>query len=376
MVDVNNETTVPPTVPEQPEVNAAGRTVRKKRLTWKLLQQLPQPPPPAPEPAVDDQDATPPPTIMGYIWEAVHTVLNSFGIYREFPTIPTHNPDDRLTLSDLANAARPPTAVEVTPASSSRLAPIVLDRLSTAPTASPYFPFANSTIFGLMNWMWNGSALKSVSEMAKLIAFLKSDDFRKEDLDGFDIRKETARYDKSMEANEDDTQAPRDGWRERDVTILVPDGLQHQSDDDVPAFEVPGLHYRPLAAVIKSVLEDPAARSFHYTPFKQYWRPSPDLPPQRIYDEIYSSDAMIEAHGLLQQQPPEPDCQLERVVAALMFWSDSTHLTSFGNASLWPVYMLFGNQSKYTRGKPRTASCHHVAYIPKVCSLSFAMLCP
>ena len=75
---------------------------------------------------------------------------------------------------------------------------------------------------------------------------------------------------------------------------------------------------------------------------------------------------MIEAHLKLQQSPPEPGCELERVIASLMFWSDSTHLASFGTASLWPVYLFFGNQTKSLRCKPHTASCHHIAYIPKV----------
>ena len=48
-----------------------------------------------------------------------------------------------------------------------------------------------------------------------------------------------------------------------------------------------------------------------------------------------------------------------------MYWSDSTHLANFGTAALWPLYIFFGNQSKWLRGKPRTASCHHAAYIPK-----------
>jgi hypothetical protein len=46
--------------------------------------------------------------------------------------------------------------------------------------------------------------------------------------------------------------------------------------------------------------------------------------------------------------------------------SDSMHLTSFGNAALWPIYEWFGNQSKYPRGKPTSFAAQHVAYIPKV----------
>ncbi|KAJ7687114.1 hypothetical protein B0H17DRAFT_1203783 [Mycena rosella] len=75
---------------------------------------------------------------------------------------------------------------------------------------------------------------------------------------------------------------------------------------------------------------------------------------------------MVEAHTALQNQPREPNCLLERVILSLMFWSDSTHLASFGDASLWPLYMFFGNQSKWLRGKPRSNVCHHVAYFPKL----------
>ena len=125
---------------------------------------------------------------------------------------------------------------------------------------------------------------------------------------------------------------------------------------------------RARTSLIKTVYSDIASTSFHYMPFKTFWKDSstPEMVPQRVYDELYSSNAMIEAHMKLQQQPPELGCTLEHVIASLMLWSDSTHLAKFGTASLWPLYLFFGNQSKSVRGKPKTASCHHVAYIPKV----------
>jgi hypothetical protein len=49
-----------------------------------------------------------------------------------------------------------------------------------------------------------------------------------------------------------------------------------------------------------------------------------------------------------------------------MFASDETHLTSFGHAKVWPVYLFFGNESKYRRGKPSLHLCNHVAYLKKV----------
>ncbi|KAJ7210726.1 hypothetical protein GGX14DRAFT_363047 [Mycena pura] len=158
----------------------------------------------------------------------------------------------------------------------------------------------------------------------------------------------------------------RDGWKPASVSIPVPDGKLHASESDAPTYTIPGLWYRPLTQAIKAGIESAAERTFHYTPFKQYWQHDPHQPPERVHDEIYSSDAMAQAHTELQNQPPIEGCKLERVVVALMFWSDSTHLASFGDAFLWPLYLFFGNQSKTLRVKPTSNMCHHVAYFPKL----------
>jgi len=71
-----------------------------------------------------------------------------------------------------------------------------------------------------------------------------------------------------------------------------------------------------------------------------------------------------------------PNAKLEPFIAGIIFYSDATHLTSFGTASLYPMYMYVGNQSQYTHAKPSEFTAHHIAYIPKVfqnllvCSLS------
>ena len=58
-----------------------------------------------------------------------------------------------------------------------------------------------------------------------------------------------------------------------------------------------------------------------------------------------------------------------------MFWSDSTHLANFGTAKVWPLYLYFGNLSKYIHGKPNSNACHHVAYIPSVSPLHYTLVC-
>ncbi|KAG6326332.1 hypothetical protein ID866_12757 [Astraeus odoratus] len=74
----------------------------------------------------------------------------------------------------------------------------------------------------------------------------------------------------------------------------------------------------------------------------------------------------MEVHQILQDSPSEPGYDLPRVVAALMFWSDVTQLSTFVNAKLWPLYIYFGNESKYHHCKPSFDLCTHIAYFQKL----------
>lgn len=124
------------------------------------------------------------------------TVKNSFGLYREYPSIPTHNPEKHANSTTLSNIPPPAGLAD---AIDTRLAPttssVAPASASATDTAASFSPFKNSSIFGLMNWMWTGSAMKSIAEMDKLVSFLKSDEFTKEDLKGFDIAAETTKFD-------------------------------------------------------------------------------------------------------------------------------------------------------------------------------------
>jgi hypothetical protein len=111
-------------------------------------------------------------------------------------------------------------------------------------------------------------------------------------------------------------------------------------------------------------LKESDVTQYHLVPFKEFWQLSADNPAEQLYSEIFTSDVMIEAHQGVQNNMP--NCTLEKVVIPLLLWSDAMLLASFGNASLWPVYLFLGNLSKYVHGKPSSFSAHHIAYIPKV----------
>ncbi|KAF9503828.1 hypothetical protein BS47DRAFT_1309176, partial [Hydnum rufescens UP504] len=85
-----------------------------------------------------------------------------------------------------------------------------------------------------------------------------------------------------------------------------------------------------------------------------------------VFGELYSSDLWLWLHDAIQKQPPECNhdgthCNLVRVVAAIILWSNVMQLANFGTAKLWPAYLMLGNQSGWYCGKPTACKCHHIA---------------
>jgi hypothetical protein len=233
-----------------------------------------------------------------------------------------------------------------------------------------YFtPFLNASVFRLMTWFYGGSNLKSLGELNRLVnEVILADDFQQKDFVGFSASHESERLDKHDQGHTSSCLPAKDGWIEASVNIALPaEGVKHRSEADAPQFSVPGLFYRCPLEVLKSAFQEDAAENFHFSAHQSYWKQSPESPPQCIYSELYTADAFIMEEEKIKLLPQKDG--LENVVAGIMLWSDSTHLTSFGNALLWPIYMFFGNLSKYIRAKLTSFAAHHLAYIPKVCSL-------
>jgi hypothetical protein len=353
--------TSPPSSHVAAEEPKLGRGMRVKRPTWKVLEMLPEPPIPVEElSAVPAQHSPSEEPAPGFVWQAVKSVINTFGLYREFPSSPSYCPDDMICLEDLTY----PTMQQNTDNPPSHL------------SARPFWaPFTNLSSFLLVNWLWSGSQLKSIGEIGRLVHALRTPGFSVADLEHFDAARETALLDSplSSPSSSDPDHSPFTtdyGWKSVDITIEVPDGRQHRPhrrhDPPIPTFTIPELRYRSITSVIRTVWASDMAKNFHITPFRQHWRRDAEHT-ERVYSELYASDAFAKAYEDVQNLLPEDDCSLERTVCALMFWSDSTHLTNFGSASLWPLYLFFGNESKYTRASMSHSSCHHIAYIPKVC---------
>lgn len=304
-------------------------------------------PSPSPSPSVQ----TPEPVLF-------RTECDNFGLYREYITFPTTDPEADQDLDDIYDVPGKPSM------ESGQRWWTGVGAMFNAATENIYHPFLNATVYRLMSWFYSGSNQKSVAELDRLVKeVILQEDFDVGDLKDFSASRELRRLD-TMEDGA--TFSGEAGWRESSVKIPLPVDKQKLKEATAPTFEIPGVWHRDLLDVIRTAFQDTKAQFYHLTPFRLFWKPTPDSEPERVVTDLYNSDAFLQEHERLQQQPKELGCDLERVVAAIMVWSDSTHLASFGQASLWPIYLFLGNQSKYQRAKLSQFAAHHLAYIPSV----------
>lgn len=308
---------------------------------------------------------------------------NAFGIVRAYRILRgssiTHDPDQAVTLWDLTDSRRNPAGPssqravaklsEVDPSESSA------KKVSDSSKRS-WGPFPNKSSFSLADWYWQ-SKNKSFSDFQKLIAIFKQPDFSPVEL--VDVNWKASF--RALGANREDLEDHEgdwiqdDGWKSTPITIDVP-FHNRMLNPGFDAYMAGHFRHRSLVSVIKEKISNSKdSRSFHYQPYKATWKPTPRSPEVELYGELYASRAFREAHEEIQALSNTAINQdIERVVVAMMFWSDGTQLTSFGGASLWPCYLFFGNESKYRRSQPSERLGEQVAYFIKVLVLSFRLL--
>jgi hypothetical protein len=246
------------------------------------------------------------------------------------------------------------------------MAPAKLD-VPTEPRDNSFHPYPNRSSFELGHWYWNGSVQKSHQSFRELIDIVGRPDFDSDDVRSTQWDKINSRLGASTQDEEGDEWEDEDaGWNKTQVTITVPFSRTTAQPGARP-YVAAELYHRSLVSVIREKLSNAQDDElFHYEPYELRWS-APHLQHEvNIQGELYTSPAFMDAHRKLQESPGEPGCELPRVVVALMFWSDATHLTSFGNTKLWPVYMYFGNETKYRRCQPSCNLANHVAYFQKV----------
>lgn len=310
------------------------------------------------------------------ITEKFRTVANRFGLSRLYHARPSTIPDAVLDLSCCLPRSIP---------RSGRVQRSVEDIIH---------PLPNMSAWRLYDHFWR-YPLQSRTSRTALQSIMRRPDFSPTDAAAVNFDK----IDATLTARQPWTNTA-EGWRQASVTVGVPLGhrpndasrrsdytarqriRRHEPFEEIPAerpvagnhFTVTGFFYRPLVPLITMVFSKLSiSRTFHYHPFHLTYL-SPDAPsgtlPEGVHGELYTSQAWLDADRDLQNSPQVDGCNLPRAIAAIMFYSDSTSLAQFGTAKAWPIYVFFGNQSKYDRSCPSTSAGYHVAYLPTVRSLS------
>jgi hypothetical protein len=281
------------------------------------------------------------------------TSRNIFGLSRTFygKEMPFDDPEAGITLQQMSNVSVRPMYSQM-----------------SSPT---FYPFPNRSAFVMGDWFWNGGVQKSMQSFRELMSILGDPEFKLEDVRNVNW----VQINKLLATDEEGEWVDEDaGWVKTPVTISVPyqprRGQPSSPQAGTRNYVIDDFYHRNLVSVIQekiSSLTD--CHLFHTQPYEMYWQSGNRQVPIRVQGELYTSPSFIDAYRQLQDSPGQPGCNLPRVIAALMFWSDATHLTSFGNAKLRPLYLYFGNELKYRRCKPTLNLCNHVAYFQSVCYL-------
>ena len=237
--------------------------------------------------------------------------------------------------------------------------------LSTSP---PDHPFGSDSAYELIRASILGPSSKTVAGMDGIANLIRSGKVTPEGLANFKAATEIHRLDTFA------TTSPIAGgpWKVGSVKIRMPCMRSHNpgfsTEKEAPEFEVHGIRYRSLVDIVVSKISDPTASgSFVYQPFTECWCPPGASRPIRVYGEAYSSNIAIQLMEEIRGIPPPPDNpHIEDAIVLLMLGSDATHLANFGTASLWPIYLFFGNMSKYDSSKPSEFPACHLAYLPSV----------
>uniref|UniRef100_A0A0W0F6L2 Uncharacterized protein n=1 Tax=Moniliophthora roreri TaxID=221103 RepID=A0A0W0F6L2_MONRR len=218
--------------------------------------------------------------------------------------------------------------------------PSVTDPLS-------YAPFPNITTFHLIHFLYNEKSIPA-SVATKLVkdVFLQPE-FEKSDLDNFNTERDLRRLDRHLaERATAKSTLPfesSDVWHKTELSIPMPcPNHKYASEDDVPQLKVPFWH-RKLMPLIRELVKDEIFFQYHVKPHKLFVQKTESSQPMRVYRKVYTSNRAMR----ISREKQVNSKGLELLFIWLMFSSDATHLTNFGTASLWPIYIVPGNLSKY-----------------------------
>src|SRR5260370_19006814 len=203
---------------------------------------------------------------------------------------------------------------------------------------SYYCPFSSLLAMAMMVAHHLGGPVQSNDKTTKFMHTLGSLGFNLNpvDLCNFNATLENRKLDTYLTGMPDSTFPHKDGWLESSVQIRLPLDKEKMLETDAAEFEVGGILHPNIINIISLVYQSNAVESFNHIPFKEFWKPSEDAPPNHLYGEIFSSEEMLNADDKICKCCLVNDLDSEDIEVAcvpLLLYSDLTHLTNFGTAS-------------------------------------------
>ncbi|KAJ3768538.1 hypothetical protein FB446DRAFT_605249, partial [Lentinula raphanica] len=260
------------------------------------------------------------------------------------PDYPSYEPDNFVSLDEVCDAATfniPPSAPRDSESGfgARKCTTDVNTRFpsSTSDSSNPYTPFPDASTYRMMKFAYsksndNAFGLAGIQRVNDKI--IQQPGFDPGELRTFNAQTEAKKLDKYIASQTLQSDLPFDnhaGRKRSSVRIPLPCTGHKNVEGQAPMVVIDDIIHRDLLEVMKEAYSPDASSE---SGIQAVWQRDDRPDPIRIHGEFYTSDAFLQMENEVLTNPPQPGCDLERVVALIMVYSDSTHLASFGTASI------------------------------------------
>ena len=173
------------------------------------------------------------------------TLPNAMGVFRQYPRLPTLDPERSMTLQMLCGGSTFDTRAV-------SLSDSVLPIVDPMEGVDPWVPFTNYSSTLMMTWHYSGSMTKAAGETNCLALSLCNDEeFHPSDLKNFSVDKENNRVNSFIKDSSTMFQRQH-GWHESSVKIQLPCSKEKfpSGEQDAPEYTVGGVHHQHIVDVI------------------------------------------------------------------------------------------------------------------------------
>uniref|UniRef100_A0A0W0F9I6 Uncharacterized protein n=1 Tax=Moniliophthora roreri TaxID=221103 RepID=A0A0W0F9I6_MONRR len=223
---------------------------------------------------------------------------------------------------------------------------------------SSYAPFPNITTFCLIHFLYNKKSIPALVATKLVKAIFLQPEFEKSDLNDFNAERDLRCLDRHL----------AERATAKSTLPFESSNVWHKTELSIP---MPCPNHKKLVPLICELVKDEIFFQYHIKPHKLFVQKTESSQPMQVYGEVYTSNQAMR----ISHEKQVNSKSHEILFIWLMFGSDATHLTNFGMASLWPIYVISGNLSKSPHGMPTAHTFSHLGYLPHLPDLIKDVCC-